>query len=138
MDAKVLENIKRTTLRVQSILDESESLLRELKSRRARTPDVIDQELSEIDGDDGNANAEEEEEHEGGGGEQGDELEGGEEGEDEELEEGEEAKPQLEDLNEARDTETSQEADNDVYVSSDEEYAPLQRESRWSCCCRRA
>lgn len=138
MDARVLENIKRASLRVKNILDESEALLRELKSRRARTPElVLDQELppsnevSDIEGDEGHAQEEDEEQDEQLG--QNDELD--------------QVRPQLEELeqvehlNESRDTESTQGAENDAYVSSDDEEAPLYRKSRWpcgSCCCRRA
>ena len=131
MDAKVLENIKRATLRVKSILDESEALLTELKSRRARTPELaLEQELApsnevsdiETDG-----------------------LEGHQQLEEDQLEE-EQAAPKLEDvegelqednLNESNDTDSTQEAKNDTYVSSDDEDKPVSYQSCWPCCCRR-
>lgn len=143
MDAKVLENIKRATLRVKSILDESEALLRELKSRRARTPELaLEQELApsnevsdiETDGLEGHQQVEEQQVEE-------------EQLEEEQLEEEQEqAKPELEglgeglqedNLNESNDTDSTQEAENDTYVSSDDEDVPLYRPSNWSCCCRR-
>ena len=152
MDAKVLENIKRATLRVKSILDESEALLRELKSRRARTPDLtLEQQLApsnevsdvEVDGhvqqEELELNQEELELDQ-------EELELNQEElelDQEELEqdqgeiEDEQVKPQLEDLHETRDTDSSQNLGNEAYVSSDEEDIPLYRESGWSCCCLR-
>jgi len=141
MDAKVLENIKRATLRVKSILDESEALLKELKSRRARTPELaLEQELApsnevsdiETDGLQGHQQLEEQ-------------LEELEEDHLEELEE-DQTRPELKDvegelhednLNETHDTDSTQEADNDTYVSSDDEDTPVLYQSRWPCCCRR-
>ena len=127
MDAKVLEGIKRATLRVKTILDESEALLRELKSRRPRTPDVsLEQELapsnhvSDLEPEE--AEGQQESEHV----------------EDQQVEDNQLEDEEVEEqpLEENHETDTSKEEEQNAYVSSDEEDISTPHHSNW-CCCRR-